>query len=510
MRRVSHHMKAFRRDERGALLVFVAVALAVLLGLVAMSFDIGRIALTQSELQSYTDNVALAAAGELDGSATAITRATAAAAELITDRHAFGMADTTLSGASDYSLTFLSSLPASDTDEPTAITTDPAEARFVMVTATAMDVQLTFAAAFQALSGHDGPENTVNARSIAGMTQYACDVTPLMFCLPPNWSASANVGQMINLRSGGQGAAWGPGNFGFLDPSRVLVDTSGPCAGLNGVNLDACLLGAVGSITQCYGLNGVDTEPGQKNGIENAVFNVRFDIYNTIMNGERTNPDYAPAPNVIKGIVRATGGGGNGNGGGGKGGGGGNACIGNNEELSTNTVGLPRDACFDAGTCGGRFGDRDWTAGYANYIATNYGGSDPFGINPATDTRYDLYLAEISNPQGPTPPGGTTPQILPAGLDETGLPQCSTQDPAGPERRLIIAAGIDCVANPIAGAEVGVPVKEFVEIFLTEPVADDGNSPPTVDIWGEVVGPADKGTGAGNTGIFRDVVQLYR
>ena len=55
-----------------------------------------------------------------------------------------------------------------------------------------------------------------------------------------------------------------------------------------------------------------------------------------------------------------------------------------------------------------------------------------------------------------------------------------------------------------------MPVKEFVEIFLTEPVGADGNSPPTLDIWGEVQGPADRGTGSSSTGIFRDVVQLYR
>ena len=49
-------------------------------------------------------------------------------------------------------------------------------------------------------------------------------------------------------------------------------------------------------------MRGVDTEPGQKVGIENSSFNVRFDMYDSIMNGKRNNPNYAPAPNVIKGI----------------------------------------------------------------------------------------------------------------------------------------------------------------------------------------------------------------
>jgi hypothetical protein len=42
-------------------------------------------------------------------------------------------------------------------------------------------------------------------------------------------------------------------------------------------------------------------------------------------------------------------------------------------------------------------------------------------------------------------------------------------------------------------------------------VGDDGASPPTLDIWGEVVGSAGGGAGGtGDAGIFRDVVQLYR
>jgi len=56
----------------------------------ALSFDMGRVASTQSELQSFADNVALATAGELDGNADSITRAQAAAAAMITDTQTFG------------------------------------------------------------------------------------------------------------------------------------------------------------------------------------------------------------------------------------------------------------------------------------------------------------------------------------------------------------------------------------------------------------------------------------
>jgi Flp pilus assembly protein TadG len=93
-------IKGFWLDQSGAILVFWGVSLAVLLGMVAISFDVGRMAATQSELQSYADHVALAAAGELDGRSTAITRATAAAANLVTDRQTYGSGAQTLAGAS--------------------------------------------------------------------------------------------------------------------------------------------------------------------------------------------------------------------------------------------------------------------------------------------------------------------------------------------------------------------------------------------------------------------------
>ncbi|MDO8312287.1 MAG: hypothetical protein Q7T25_10130, partial [Sideroxyarcus sp.] len=294
----------------------------------------------------------------------------------------------------------------------------------------------------------------------------------------------ANVGKMIRLRAGGQGAAWGPGDFGFLDPNKLAVDSAGPCAGLTGVQLDACLIGAEGSITQCFAQRGVDTEPGQKNGIETSIFNVRFDIYRTIMNGKRNNPDYAPAPNVIKGIVPQ----------------GGGSCIGNNADASPNSLGLPRDTCFDTGSCG-RYGDGNWAAGRTAYVTSNYGGTDP---HPAALTRYDYYKAEIAAHGG----GGVATPILTARA-ETGRPMCSSHQSADPDRRVVIAAGIDCVANPINGRAIGVPVNEFVRLFMTEPVGADAASPSLIDLWVEVVGTAQS-NGAGTTGVFHDVVQLYR
>lgn len=481
------NIKEARKADDGAILAIWGVSFAALLGIVAMSFDMGRIGITQSELQSYADNVALAAAGELDGTASAITRATGAAANLITDTETFGNANNTLQGAGDYALTFLSDLPASDLSATTSVTANPADAAFVRVDVINHTVDLTFGAAFTALTGNAAPNNVLAASAIAGFTQYACDITPLMFCLPdPSYTANGNIGDLINLRSGGNGAAWGAGDFGFLDPSNFLIDPAGPCGTLSGVQLDNCLIGAEGPITQCFKQNGVDIEPGQKVGIK-AIFNVRFDMYNATMINKKNDPNYPPAPGVIKGVVPQ----------------GGGFCIGNNQQPSPDTLGLPQDNCFGSGTCGGggRFGDGNWSTGRTNYVATNYAGVDP---HPTATTRYQYYLDEITEAGGAA---SSLPILI--GLAETGRPACSNNQSIDVDRRTVIAAGVDCVANPINGAEVGVPVKEFFKLFITEPVRDSTITPPVVDIWVEVVGSASAGTG-GTGGVFHDVVQIYR
>jgi Flp pilus assembly protein TadG len=489
---IKHHIKALSRDDTGAILILWAVSLAMVLGLVAWSFDLGRMASTQSELQSFADNVALAAAGELDGEDDAIIRANAAAANLISDTQAFGGGSQNLASG-DFALDFYDTLPPSDTDSiAPGLTTNPNDAIYARVVVNPKTVAFGFGAAFSTLSGNGPSSGQVGAVAVAGFTKYACDITPMMFCIPsPSFDAAdpATVGDMIRLRSGGQGAAWGPGNFGFLQPSTLAVDASGTCAGVTGAGpLMRCLLGAVGNITQCFPVTGVDTEPGQKVGITNAALNTRFDMWSGAMKSEMNNPDYAPAPNVIKGIEP--------NGGG---------CSWNNSQPTTDTAPIPRDDCFPG--CA-PYGDGNWSVGRTDpvtgYIEKNYGGVDP---HPTANTRFEYYLAEIAAAGGP----GSSTSIL-TGRSETGRPMCSANQDPDPLRRVIIAAAIDCAANPISGSTTGVRVHQFVTMFLTEPVVDNGGSPSSLDIYAEIIGRADgPGAGTGGTGgVFHDVVQLYR
>ncbi|MGK7651976.1 TadE/TadG family type IV pilus assembly protein [Roseovarius sp. B08] len=506
-------IKRFLGEECGTVAILWGTSLVAFLGFLAITLDVGRLNATHAELQAFADNVALAAAGELDGRNDAITRSQNAAANMISDSQTFAAGTGTLSGATDYTLTYHSALPASDlTPLGADITTDPNEAKFVQVVVTPKSLSMSLASGLDKMLGGKGiTAAQVSAEAVAGFTQAACDISPLMFCLPSNWESTLDIGDQILLRSGGNGADWGPGNFGFIDLS-AFEDSSGVCADEGGNKL-ACLIAAQSQITQCVLTNGISTEPGQKVGITNAAFNVRFDIYRAVLNGEKNNPDFAPAPNVIKGIKK--------NGGG--------ACIQGNEELTGDTIALGRDLCMGTQTCGGnnRFGDGTWDR--AGYLNKNHdladGTADGIGSDahlPALSgtntqyagTRFGMYLREIaygdSNPYAP--PNASA--ILNPALSETGRPICSNATPGGPERRVITAAGIDCAKTKISGATTGVPVTKFVNVFLTEPVGDDGASPPSFDIHGEVVGFPDilgaGGASGGFGGIFRDVVQLYR
>jgi Flp pilus assembly protein TadG len=504
----------FLRRQEGTIAVLWGMSLVAVMGFAAVAFDLGRVADTQAELQSFADGVALAAAGELDGRADSITRATAAAANLVAGKQTFGTGAQALSGSTAYTLSFLSAIRTNDNDLTASdtVTSDPKQARFVKASVAPKTLSMTFLAATRALSG--GSTAAINpligAEAVAGFTQEACDITPLMFCLPPAdeaagddegyYEADNHIGALIQLRTGGNGAAWGPGDFGFLDPT--LASSSSVCAGMTGSNRLRCLMAAAGDLTQCYQTRGVDTEPGQKKGITNTAFNIRFDVYEGSMGSETTNPLYPPAPNVIKGRKIGVNGAGK--------------C--NKDDPSTTSMALPKDTCQVTGTCG-RFGDGVWDR--ATYLTTNHGdasGSRLYASGITTPAKYDgtrfeVYLREIQ--VGDAVAAGTGAILT--GADEHGRKMCyQGAASTNPWRRVLTVAGIDCTANPINGAETDVPVAEYFEIFLTRPVdvvtAETGTVGEKFDIWGEVIGSLGRsGVGAGgNGGIFRDVVQLYR
>ncbi len=193
---------------------------------------------------------------------------------------------------------------------------------------------------------------------------------------------------------------------------------------------------------------------------------------------------------------------------------------------------FPTDTCFstEAGCPNGRFGDGTWNV--AQYIATNYtqhelkaGYVGPPILEGAATTRYNYYLAEVAAAdarEGGVLDGLYGP-ILPHLSNDNGYPYChkdevvSIDDTDPVKRRNFVVAGIDCAkVNPkISGKTTDVPVAQFVEIFLLNPVSEEaityvedgvtknGNS---FSMWVEIVGLA---SGFAPNQKFRDVPQLH-
>lgn len=65
--------REFRKNEKGAIAIIVALGMSVLLGFSALAVDVGRVALEKQDLQNALDSAALAGAQELPGSTSQAT-----------------------------------------------------------------------------------------------------------------------------------------------------------------------------------------------------------------------------------------------------------------------------------------------------------------------------------------------------------------------------------------------------------------------------------------------------
>lgn len=501
-RALRKHLKRFRKAAEGAVLAWTAMSIPAVLGVGALTIDLSRFFSLQTQLQNAADAAALTAAAELDGRTSAITRANNALNTLVSNDERFGVGG---GGAVAIgNVRFLSSLPASDAAAITSsfVTTDPKLARFVEVTVAPVDMDFilpVFAGLAQAQS---------NADAVAGFQEAVCQFTPMFVCNP--WEGSgttiqqasndpAQLRRLIALRMpGGQTSQYVPGNYGFLDAPMVG----------NGANALEHAIAQVSPPT-CFARTGVSVRTGQISSVRDG-FNVRFDMYNGNLNGMRSNPNYRPARDVIRGYAAS----GNGNG---------NAC---NSSPSAAAYGLPRDACFYTNTCtpvggstGGRMGAGDWN--FVTYLQRNHNspasvtiGGTTYTINysagvsspAAPPSRYQVYRWEIDNNRIPNSNGYSAP-----GTTERGAPACYSGGGLSdtPDRRILYVAVLNCQALAAQGlltpgnSSGSLPVEAFARVFLTEPVETGQES----TIYGEFNGIVEPGQ---DSSVVRDMVQLYR
>ena len=539
---------AFNADRSGIAVVYVAVALPVIIGFSLLAIDFGRLATLQSSLQHGADALALAGAGELDRTPTAITRANNAIANLLTNNPNKSLFATTVVtiDASNVNTCYLANLPtAAQGGDATPVGLDTGavapficgatadKARYVQVKVKVNAA--TFTTIFPAtFLGAASNSTTSGAEAVAGFDAAVCNFTPMFMCNPLEPANNADLTNDFGLYAmandyttrrkiirflaftGGNNVTAVPGQFGFLN-------VSGGGANALGDQI------ASTSPKQCYLLNALNTKTGSMTSLRDA-FNVRFDLYK----GSYKASSYPPGLNVRKGYsvdftaskngVTTS-----------------SPCSQNPSTSSSapTAIGMPVDSCFATNTCSPNVnvGNGDWawdpdngmTVAFRNngaikgYWDYNFGSATlptpPTGSysNSNPPSRYDLYRYEISSGYySRYSPNGATTSPVPANnatiSSETGTAACATSGSVSPidtsigtggvDRRLMYGAIMNCIANGLQpGSNGSYHALAFGKFFLVRPVSS-GNT-----LWTELVSLVYPGDG---TGVARDRVQLYR
>jgi hypothetical protein len=474
--------------KTGSVLPFAALIMAALLGIVGLSFDLGRHYILSTELQKAADAAALAGAYQLDAyepPATVLARVTAAVqgAPLVANSQKLGASPGAIVISS---VTLLRSVPAND-DTPIGSGDVGPPYNYVRVQTQAV----TSNNIFGQVVGQPATI-TLQAEAVARKGRAVCQIPPLAVCNPAeaisgagaSFNPAAYFGRQILARAhGGGGTSWAPGNFGFLDVPGYGNGAGGLANALGTAAPNACFKTAV------------TTEPGQTNGAR-AALNTRFDMYeNPFFKNSKNDPNFPPAQNVTKGYNTAAG----------------NYC--NSPQpadpaTQPNFKKLPRDTDLSEAN---RFGNGQWMCA-AYWQAVHPGVTAPAGCgnspgSPTSSiTRFEVYRYEIDN------------GLVPSGASgfENGQKSCSSQPPKAPvnndlstDRRVITMAVINCLEHNIRGSSTVQP-EAFLNGFLTEPVADSPSDPNRGDIVLEVIGSNVQGSGGLTPVRSRDWVELVR
>jgi hypothetical protein len=493
--------------ESGAVAIWVAGTLAAMIGIIALSVDLGRTATSDTELKWAADAAALAGARQLDGEAGARDRARLAATGALTGV-GVGLTSNTetygsTSGAVEVvNVKFLSKLgPDNNTAEDVEATTD-ANARFIQVVVEQTTINNLF---IQVVGGPD--TSTAQQSSVAGQGSTICRVPPLMLCNPyeeTNPAASLPPGMGILIKNGGGNEAyWGPGNYALLE-----------IPGLPGADAIRDSFASLYGSPVCFDPDLVTTKPGQAVSV-NAGLNVRLDMYQGSTNGLKSSPVHYPAKNSVKGLgVRAPSS---------------TTCNPKIDEFDLYTgegdpaelVQYPRDKCFYTNTCavtgaGIRYGDGQWDK--AAYCTVNYGDPTCAAVASPTgaeiNTRYGFYRAEVESGVVPQQVNENVKNLcytaknwdeIPTGTDVR--PEGFDVTANGPDRRVVVAAMVNCNEQKAAGNLNGhktVKVAKWVLLFLTEAAGQYGDQ---AEIFLEVIREMDV---ENDQTYAHDLVQLYR
>lgn len=541
--------RAFARDARGSVALYVALGTMVFLPIAAIAIELSSLFALHTDVQQAAEAAALAGARHLDFTEEGLVAAETAAKTAVTNFQSTAADEGNV--VDIQTVQFLWALPpAGQTNFALYATTDAKEARYIRAITEPRTHVSGLMTAFLAIWTGDGnaaATNIVQGSAVAGRTAVACRTLPLMMCNPaePGSAIAQEVGgynkfgdflrahprwtrAQFRVRWIGPGASFGPGTFGFLEPTISQKN------GARGVEDEL----ALNNPTFCVALDGATVDPDIKTGQISTVvdgLNVRFDKYESNWKSEKNSSDYSPAPNVTKAFeVKKN-----------------NACETNpmnpENDLSIEWQQLPRDPCFKDSTLANCFpfeaidkysalygANNGFGPGLYRYFEINHpndvaGGAIKSSIldelkakeidlnneigmpsppTPSADypvSRYTVYRWEIdkaSNIPGSQTRQGQNPL-------EEGRPQCNKNNVGSADRRLLYIAVVNCQAQAAEIAAHGkIRVKEFAESFLTE-VAQHGEGPnkDKGTIFVEIRRTVEQGSSSNI--VLRDVIQLY-
>lgn len=489
--RVRRGASRLARDDAGFVLVFFAVSLSALLGVVGLAFDGARLMTLDAQLAAVADATALAAANRLDRSDGAM-RAAREAANALTNRATY--ADGPGRGPR---LAFRFAARLSDLERVGFSLPESAAGQAAYVEVTTAETTLT--TSFLQLVGATAPP--IRRRAVAESQYYACDVTPAVLCQPdPDaFAAAARPGRQYLLRMDGNalaGSIFLLGRTDRTEPRQSLRDL------------------ASNAPSFCYG-DGIALRRTVTPAEFDEALNVRFDRYWT-RTGAPVAPDLArfpPAPNIIQGRHLDT-------------------CSSLPQGGSINPpYSLPRDAAYSSFRLSGSWdqGNGDWktaparggsnrsfTTALDEYIAWNHDNKSPdiqARLREAR-TRYDLYLMELGLTRATeslpvdTKSYGPSQATMPTGgpatsayrfVRESPVPVCYAggQPAVEARRRVVYLSVADCGAFPAAATAANLS-RRVAKFFLTEP-SDLG---VTLAEFVGLVRPTD------DDGKLRHIVQL--
>ena len=577
------------RESRGAVAIYVALSTLFILPLMAVSLDLTRYYGLHTELEQAAQAAALAGATELNFTDAGLTAAVSAATTAVQNFQAQAT-DKEDPEVLIQTIQFLEALPpAGQTNYDDYVAEDAEDARYIRVITEPRAIDSPSFRAFLAVWSNvenvdEAARKITIGTAVAGRTAVACRTMPLMTCNPvegntpitadypnttpgetgfdflsdflkayPEWTR-----RQIRVKFIGPDTGYANGVFGLLEPN---FSTNNGAKGIE----DELALGVPASCIQLDSVvvGSANVKTGQAQTIVDGI-NVRFDIFRGNWKNDKNDPDYAPAADVIKGMLPKNNG---------------QTCTPDfvEDENPDDLTGadlpdakkLPQDECFTAETAADlatyspkcyAFGAQDgeevtsqgnhgFAGRYGNgrynllrYFQVNHptmveddgaggfqveqsifdaivaketafltanGMSSPGGTEAASNpdvppSRAAVYQWELDSGNIPSPSNTGSPE-------EEGAPQCSSSTPAGLERRSLYIAVVNCkqYADELNNGDRIVPVQEFGEVFLTEPADHNGQG-----------GSGDKGAiyvefkravkpGNIDNVVLRDLVQLY-